>query len=254
MGEGPLLLLIHGAGGATQSWRHLMPLLAKKYRTIAVDLPGQGFTKLGAQRRCGLDEMSADLQQLANQQGWHPVALIGHSAGAAIALRMAEEMTPPPQVIGLNAALGNFKGLAGVLFPIMAKMLAAMPGVAQLFTASAARPQSVERLISGTGSTLSSQERRFYQALVSDRGHVDATLSMMAQWSLDGLLSRLPDHPARSLLIAASNDKSVPPSTSRDAAARMPDADFIELPGLGHLAHEEAAETVLHPIQSFLAA
>lgn len=254
MGDGPLLLLIHGAGGATQSWRHLMPLLAEDHRVVAVDLPGQGFTKLGAQRRCGMDEMSADLLKLAAQEGWTPTALIGHSAGAAIALRMAEEMVPPPKVVGINAALGNFKGLAGVLFPIMAKMLAAVPGVAQMFTASAARPQSVERLIEGTGSTLSMHERRFYQALVSDRSHVDGTLSMMAQWALDGLLSRLAQHPARALLITGSGDKAVPPSTSQEAADLMPNAAYEDLPDLGHLAHEEAPDRLIVPIRAFLAA
>ncbi|MCY4336153.1 MAG: alpha/beta fold hydrolase [Litoreibacter sp.] len=252
MGEGPLLLLLHGAGGATQSWRHLMPALAEKFRCIAVDLPGQGFTKLGGLRRCGLDEMSLDLQKLCIREGWKPDAIIGHSAGAAIALRMAEDLTPTPRVVGINAALGNFKGLAGLLFPLMAKALAAMPGVAHMFTASTARPGSVARLIEGTGSNLSLSEQRFYRALVSDRTHVDGTLSMMAQWSLDGLLGRLNTHPAPTVLIAASNDKAVPPNTSREAAERMPDARFVALEGLGHLAHEEAPAKVQTQIESFL--
>lgn len=254
MGEGPLVLLVHGAGGATQSWRHLMPLLAKTYRCIAVDLPGQGFTKLGGLRRCGLDEMSLDLQKLCLSEKWHPDAIIGHSAGGAIALRMAEDMHPTPRVIGINAALGNFKGLAGLLFPLMAKALAAVPGVAQMFTASSARPGSVARLIDGTGSHLSSEDQRFYRALIGDRTHIDGTLSMMAQWSLDGLLARLAQHPARVLLIAASKDKAVPPNTSKEAAETLPNGSFTQLDGLGHLAHEEAPEQVLDEIEKFLTA
>lgn len=253
MGAGPLVLLVHGAGGATQSWRHLMPKLAERFRCIAIDLPGQGFTKLGGLRRCGLDEMSEDIQSLCAQEGWHPETIIGHSAGAAIALRMAEDISPRPNIIGINAALGNFKGLAGLLFPLMAKALAAVPGVAHMFTASTARPGSVARLIEGTGSTLSMNEQRYYRALVSDRTHVDATLSMMAQWKLDALLARLGRHPARTLLIAADHDKAVPPSTSERAAQTMPRADFAMLNDLGHLAHEEAADRVLIEIDKFLA-
>ena len=244
LGDGPQILLIHGAGGATQSWRHLAPLLAQTHRVIMVDLPGQGFTKIGSKRRCGLDHMSEDLRSLATHEGWDPVALIGHSAGGAIALRMAEMMTNPPPVIGINAALGNFTGLAGVMFPLMAKALAAMPLVADLFTVSAARPASAKRLIDGTGSILPEHEIEYYRRLVRDRTHVDSTLAMMAQWQLDPLLKRLSTHPSRTLLITGDKDRAVPPMTSEQAAKRIPNCTTVSLTGLGHLAHEEDAASV----------
>ena len=68
--------------------------------------------------------MAEDLARLIRQEAWAPMAYIGHSAGAAIALRLAE-LAPPRAVIGLNAALGQFEGVAGWLFPVMAKLLAA---------------------------------------------------------------------------------------------------------------------------------
>ena len=252
MGNGPLILLLHGAGGGTQSWRHLMPLLAKTHRIIAIDLPGQGMTRLGARHRCSLPHMAQDIAALCRQEGWQPVAIIGHSAGAAIALQMtlgAEK----PAVIGLNAALGNFKGLAGLLFPIMAKALAMTPMVARIFTASAGQPRSVQRLIEGTGSTLPEDDLRWYRALVGDKDHVDGTLAMMAQWHLDPLLRALPGHRAPTLLITGSRDKAVPKSTSRQIAEIMPHARHVDLPDLGHLAHEENAQAVLTPIARFLA-
>ncbi|WP_237267622.1 alpha/beta fold hydrolase BchO [Sulfitobacter alexandrii] len=127
LGRGPTVLLVHGAGGATQSWRHLMPILAETFHVIAVDLPGQGFTRLGARQRCGLEPMAEDLARLCAAEGWQPRAIIGHSAGAAIALQMALTLNPVPRVVGINAALGNFRGLAGVVFPLMAKALAMTP-------------------------------------------------------------------------------------------------------------------------------
>jgi len=253
MGSGPLILLLHGAGGSTQSWRHLMPLLARHARVIAIDLPGQGFTKSGSKQRHGLPTTAQDIAALCTAEGWAPQTIIGHSAGCAIALELASHLTPAPGVVGINAALGHFKGLAGVVFPVMAKALAMMPGVAQIFTASTARKGSVARLIEGTGSKLSADELRWYGALISDRGHVDATLAMMAQWDLGPLLAALPDHPSPTVLIASDRDKAVPAGTSVDAAKCMPNGQSIVMEGLGHLAHEEDAEAVLALIRPFLA-
>ena len=44
MGAGPALLLLHGTGAATHSWRALAPLLAEHFTVVAPDLPGHGFT------------------------------------------------------------------------------------------------------------------------------------------------------------------------------------------------------------------
>ncbi len=252
-GSGPLLLLIHGAGGATHSWRHLFNTLAADNRVVAVDLPGQGFTQLGAQQRCGLDPMAEDLLALCRSEVLMPDAIIGHSAGAAIALRMAEMMAPaPPDVIGINAALGNFDGVAGVLFPVLAKTIAMVPMAANLFSATTSSRQSIERIIRGTGSVLPAQDIALYRRLVADPSHVSATLQMIAQWKLDPLLKRLPQNAARTLLIVAENDTAVPPEISRKAAALMPDATCVTLPGLGHLAHEEDAGAVAPLIRRFL--
>jgi magnesium chelatase accessory protein len=250
-GTGPTLLLIHGAGGATQSWRGLFPLLAQTHHVVAVDLPGQGFTQMGARGRCGLDPMAEDLRTLIRQEGWAPKAIIGHSAGVAVALRMVEGGLRVP-VIGINAALANFKGVAGWLFPAMAKVLALTPMTANVFAATASE-STVRGLIKGTGSRLEAEGMALYLRLIRDRTHVDATLTMMAQWQLDGLLERLPGIRVPVDLIVGLADGAVPPVTSRQAAARLPDARVIEMPGLGHLAHEEAPAEVAAVIAQVLA-
>ncbi|EBA14093.1 alpha/beta fold hydrolase BchO [Roseobacter sp. CCS2] len=247
-GEGPLILLIHGAGGGTQSFRGLFPILAQTHRVVAVDLPGQGFTQLGAQQRCGLDHMSEDLLALCRNQGWTPDIVVGHSAGAAIALRMWElGMRPTGRIVGINAALGNFKGVAGWLFPMMAKALAATPFSAGVFASTTTR-SSVRNLVQGTGSHLEQDGLELYYRLATDKGHVDATLSMMAQWSLDGLLLRLAQIDIPVHLITGLGDKAVPPQVSRDAVQILPHATLTELSGLGHLAHEEDPLAIAHLI------
>ena len=251
IGSGPTLLMIHGAGGASHSWRGLVPVLADHYHLVIVDLPGQGFTRLGARHRCGLDAMAEDLARLIHQEAWTPIAYIGHSAGAAIALRLSE-LAPARAVIGLNAALGQFEGVAGWLFPIMAKLLAAAPFVAQIFSRLAGNPAKVASLLASTGSTIDATGQALYLQLLRMPSHVDATLAMMAQWTLEGLLGRLPQHLTPCLLITASNDHAVPPIKSSNAAARMPHARWHDIAGLGHLLHEEAPQIVAPLILDFL--
>lgn len=212
-----------------------------------------GHTQLGARGRCGLDQVAEHLLSLSADQGWHPDAIIGHSAGAAIALRMTEALgDAPPAVIGINAALGNFKGVAGWLFPMLARLLSLSPFSADLFIATSSSPRIVRKLIAGTGSKIDTDGLALYQRLASDRAHVDATLAMMAQWSLDGLLSRLDQLKARTLFIVGESDSAVPPNTSAEAAAKIRNAEVIRLTGLGHLAHEEAPQMIADRITAWL--
>ncbi len=248
--------MLHGAGGSTHSYRDLIPRLSGAFRVVAIDLPGQGYTQLGARHRCGLDAMADDVTALCDHEGWQPNAVIGHSAGGALALRLSSQLVSPrgqpPQVVGINAALDTFQGLAGVLFPVLARMLAAVPFTAQVFSATSGTPSRVKALIRGTGSELDSVGLDLYRRLVADRNHADATLLMMAQWELDELLQALPEITARTLLIAGARDKTVPSRVSQKAAERMPDAQFVQLENVGHLAHEEDPDTVARLILDHL--
>lgn len=255
-GTGPTILLIHGAGGATHSWRDILPDLARDCHVIALDLPGQGLTQNGARQRCGLDTMAEDISQLCQAQAWQPDVIIGHSAGTAIALRLSQKrLSPrgqPPIVIGLNAALGHFKGVAGWLFPVLAKMLALNPLTAGLFVRTVSAPGRIQSLIRSTGSDLDAAGMTLYERLIRDKAHVEATLMMMSQWRLDPLLRDLSQIQTPTILIAGLNDKAVPPEVSARAATVMPHADYVPLPSLGHLAHEEQPSLICEMIRDIL--
>ncbi|MDO9640465.1 MAG: alpha/beta fold hydrolase [Pseudotabrizicola sp.] len=249
--EGPVVLLLHGAGGSGHSFRALIPYLSDRYRVIVPDLPGQGCTRAGGMRRLGLDAMAEDLTRLCLSAGFAPQAVIGHSAGAAIALRMAD-VTPIKAIAGINAALGTFDGAAGVMFPLMARALAATPFVGAAVAKLWGNPASVARLLTGTGSPLDAAGQAQYVTLVRDAAHVGGTLGMMAQWRLDGLMARLPSLQEPVLLIASDRDNAVPPKVSRDAVQHMPNAAYAEIKGFGHLVHEEAADRVAEALLPWL--
>lgn len=252
-GDGPDVLMLHGAGASGHSFHPLVPHLPG-YRLIVPDLPGQGFTRAGGMLRLGLDAMADDLATLCAAQDWRPVAIIGHSAGAAVALRMAEVLPRPPHaVIGLNAALGPFDGFAGWLFPKLAKAMSASPFVAAIVTRMASKRSQVESLLKGTGSHLAPEGVALYQRLVTDPCHIEGTLGMMAQWQLEPLIERMPQIMVPCLLIASDKDRAVPARVSREASKALGRALYHEIAGFGHLVHEEAPELVAELILPFLA-
>ena len=125
----PILLLLHGTGASTHSWRLLITILKENFRVIAIDLPGHGFTKISNSARSGLEMMAEDILALLIEEKIRPDLLMGHSAGAALAFRLALNIKSGPiGVISVNGVLDHyFDGLSGFLFPIAAKVLSLNP-------------------------------------------------------------------------------------------------------------------------------
>ena len=241
----PQLLLLHGTGASTHSWRALVPLLARHAGVVSVDLPGHGFSDAARGADATLPGMARGVAGLLRDMGVHPGVLIGHSAGAAIAVQMAlDDPQAFKAVISLNGALLPLHGLAGQVFSPLAKLLAANPFVPQLFAWQAAQPSRVRRLVDGTGSRIDPVGVELYGRLVRDPAHVAGALSMMANWDLRDLVAALPQLRTPLHLLASDLDKALPPSQSQRAAQLVPQASFATLPALGHLAHEEDPQQV----------
>ena len=244
-GEGPTLLLVHGTGAATHSWRGLLPLLARRFTVIAPDLPGHGFTQGPAHGRLSLPFMAKALTELLAVLGQRPALVAGHSAGAAILARMAlDGAIAPARIIGLNAALLPFEGFAGQVFSPIARMLAGVPVVPWFFARRAGDRAVVERLLRDTGSAPDPQGVELYGRLVRRPGHVAAALGMMANWDLHPLLRDLRRLAPPLVLLVGGADRTVPPADARRLRTILPGLRIIPLPGLGHLAHEEAPAQV----------
>ncbi len=245
MGQGPLLLLVHGTGAATHSWRDLAPLLAEHFTLVAPDLPGHGFTQTPPARGLSLPGMASALKALLGELQASPVLVLGHSAGAAILARLClDGAIDPRALICLNGALLPLRGLAGHWFSPAAKLLAANPLVPRLFAWQANSPRAVERLVASTGSRLDGRGLELYRRLIATPGHVAATLGMMASWDLEPMVRELPHLRTPLILVVAERDGTVLPAEANRVQALIPGAETAHLPGLGHLAHEERPRLV----------
>jgi len=240
MGSGPVVLLAHGTGAATHSWRVLAPLLSRSFTVIAPDLPGHGFTESPAPSRLSLSGMARDLGALCRALEVKPEMAIGHSAGAAILARMAlDGLIDPKLIVSLNGAFLPFGGIAAKILSPLAKAMTFNPVVPRIFAWRGRDPVAVRRLIKGTGSRIDAAGERFYGKLVGNPGHVAAALQMMANWDLAPLVRDMPRLKPALLLIAAANDKAIPPSVAESVHALVPHASMRLMSALGHLAHEE---------------
>lgn len=244
-GTGPVLLLAHGTGAATHSWAGLLPLLTERFTVVAPDLPGHGFTQAPPTSRLSLPGMAADLAALLATLKLRPALVAGHSAGAAVLLRMVlDGRIAPRAVVALNGALLPLRGVAGDWFAPLARGLALLPGVPRLFAWRAGDPALIRKLLDGTGSKVSPRQAGFYARLVRRPSHVGAALGMMANWNLVPLVRDLPRLAVPLHLLVGDRDRTIRPGEALRVRAILPAARIETLPGLGHLAHEERPDLV----------
>ena len=108
-GEGEALVLVHGLGGAASNWVALAPLLLPGRRLLVPELPGHGGSE-PLRGTPGLDAYAERLGLLVEREAPASAAVVGHSFGGAVALRLAIRR---PELVGalvLAAAAGISSG------------------------------------------------------------------------------------------------------------------------------------------------
>jgi magnesium chelatase accessory protein len=244
-GQGPVVFLVHGTGAATHSWRDLGLLLATQFTVVSADLPGHGFTTVPYWHDLSLPGMACDLDKLVGVLGIKPVLVVGHSAGAAILARMClDGIIAPLGLVSLNGAFMPFGGPAGQLFAPLARLLVGLPLLPSLVSWRAGDLAVVNKLLTGTGSTLDARGVALYAKVVRLPSHSGSALRMMASWDLAPVLRDLPRLKAKLLLVVGEDDKAIPPSDAARLQALVSESEVATLKRAGHLAHEEKpAET-----------
>lgn len=249
MGQGPVVLLLHGTAASVHSWRDLLVPLSARFRVVAPDLPGHAFTAMPAPHRLSLPGMAAAVEALLTRLGLDPVLVIGHSAGAAILIQMAvDRRIAPASLISINGALRPFPGMVAPIFSSLSKLLFVNPFTPRLFAYAAQDRKRVAKLIHDTGSKIDARGIDLYARLMANPGHIAGALGMMAHWELGRFEDELRRLQTPLVLVVGERDKAIPPSDADRVQALVRTASIIRMPGLGHLAHEEHPEEVLHVI------
>lgn len=105
--DAPVVLLLHGFPTSSHMFRKLIPLLATKYRVIAPDLPGFGFTQVPAGRnyRYTFDSLATTIEAFTDALALKRYALYIFDYGAPVGLRLAT--AHPERVTAIVSQNGN---------------------------------------------------------------------------------------------------------------------------------------------------
>jgi len=256
---GPLLLLLHGTGSSAHSWSELIDPLTEFADVLAVDLPGHGFTRGAQARMMRLPAMAEVLQQLlAHLQCTGRLVVVGHSAGAPLAiewaLRFAKQMPglTPIRIVGLNPSLVPPPLLyTTMLGPVVAPIATSSPMTGML-AFLAANTGMVDQLLDSTGSKIPESHRRHYRYLFTQPNHVQGAMEFMAGADLPGLLTKSHALSLPTSFLLGAQDAWVKELPLKNVIrSSFPTADVTTWTG-GHLLHEERPAEVARFIQTIV--
>jgi pimeloyl-ACP methyl ester carboxylesterase len=122
----PPLLLIHGSKDHARSWDWVARELRDEYHVIAPDLRGHGDSAWSTGGHYLINEFVLDIAQLIQTLDLHPVTIIAHSLGGAVALQYAgiypdrvhklvaiEGLGPPPKMVAARADVPSWERVDG---------------------------------------------------------------------------------------------------------------------------------------------
>jgi pimeloyl-ACP methyl ester carboxylesterase len=244
---GTTVVLVHGAGGRAERWaRSLEALAAAGYRAYAFDLPGHGFAAKGAGVACSVPAYRDLLGGFLDCIGASRAALVGTSLGGHVVAAYAAGNPDRVRAVVLAGSLGlvpvgeeaRLRVQAGLADQSREGVLAKLERL--LGDPSLVTPELVEedvRINNSPGAKESFAALGRYIAAELDDDAVGARLAATG----------LPV-----LLVWGERDKSVDLSVGRAAAALIPGARLVVLPGAGHAPYLEKPEAFNRAVIEFL--
>jgi pimeloyl-ACP methyl ester carboxylesterase len=251
-GHGPTIMLVHGFPETSAVFAGLVPLLADRYRVLAVDLPGFGGSE--AFRGFASVDHAAALAELIETLHAGPVHLLGQDVSGALTYRLAA--TRPDLVASWTAVETvlpgfGFETLAGAAWYI--GMLAA-PGAAELLLPGRERGFLVDHVLTPQSIVAPSQAvvDELVATYTGTRGFAGAVAlyrALLAEGpELQALAATPLGLPVRTL---SSTGGQFVPDSVREVA---PDLTHVDVPGVGHYIALEAPTLLAENLVAFVAA
>jgi pimeloyl-ACP methyl ester carboxylesterase len=258
VGEGPVLLLLHGIAGSSRAWREVMPALAEDHRVIAPDLLGHGESAK-PQGDYSLGAYASGLRDFLGVLGVERATLVGQSFGGGVAMQLAYQH---PEVCE-RLVLVDSGGLGREVNPILrAATLPLAEYVMPVLFPSFVRDRgdAISRFLADKGirsgraaevwlayrSLTETENRKAFVRTV--RSVIDPGGQTVSAMDRLYLAAEVP-----TLIVWGADDSIIPVAHAHAAHEAIEGSRLEIVEGAGHFPHVEKPERFLEVLRDFLA-
>lgn len=243
------VLLIHGFLSSSFSFRRLIPLLKDEYNVISVDFPPFGKSGKSPKFVYSYENIASSLIQLAQILNIERLAVIGHSMGGQISLRMAHLQ---PSIVNKAILLCSSSYLKRSKLPLI------YTSYIPFFH------HYVKYHLSRSGVLHNLKNVVYDHSLIDDEMLQGYTSPFLQADIFKGLTKMIRDREEElnerelneietpSLLIWGEHDRVVPLHVGKRLANDLKHSELVVLPKTGHLVPEEKPIEVFQHIKDFL--
>ena len=257
-GDGPVILLVHGMAGSSDTWRHVLPALARRFTVVAPDLLGHG----GTDKPLAEYSVSAHanvLRDLLAALGHERATVVGQSLGGGIAMQLAYQFPAQCERLVLVSSGGLGREVSALLRGL------SVPGVEHLFPlfCSPALRDAGQRLAAWLGGSILrpapgvEEVWRGYAALADDdtrraffrtlRAVIDSTGQTVCAMDRLYLAALLP-----TLIVWGARDSLIPIRHGVAAHEAIAGSRFVVFDEAGHFPHCESPERFVETLVDFI--
>ncbi|HEX5931763.1 MAG TPA: alpha/beta fold hydrolase [Methyloceanibacter sp.] len=255
-GKGPPVLLLHGFGASTFTWRHVIPELAQTHRVIAVDLKGFGQSDKPFDERYSVLDQAELLAQLIEDKDLRDLTIVGHSFGGGVALRLALDANDR-----LGGRIVRLVLLDSIAYPQQIPVffrLLDMPLVSQVGVRMV--PPSVQTRVAlqiayHDDSKIDPEQVEIYAAPLKTAAGKHAIVQSARQIvpeDIDTLPERYKTITLPTLILWCDHDRIVPLDVGLKLRRTLPNSTLRLVEGCGHMPQEEQPETTLTLLKGFI--
>jgi pimeloyl-ACP methyl ester carboxylesterase len=250
-GAGEPVVLLHGFGGSTYSWRKVMPALARAHRVVAIDLNGFGYTQRPRAAAAYTREGQVDLVLgVMDALGIDRAHVFGHSYGGGLSLFLASRHPERLRTLVLVDS-------SAPTYPEDRRSrVASFRPLANLFLRSVTlQPSAVRRALRASyydDSLITPELVEAYLDRLLVQGADDAFYGLTAPRAAPGPPVELDAIRVPTLAVWGAEDELVSRASGQRAAARIPGSEFVVIEKCGHIPMEEKPEEFLQAVLPFL--